>query len=103
MAKILCVLYDDPVNGYPNSYARDGIPKIERYSGGQTTPTPKGIDFIPGELLGLYLVNLDCVNSAKVSVIFSSSPLTKRERTRSLNASCPMPKSSSRNHSGRLT
>jgi formate dehydrogenase len=52
MAKVLCVLYDDPVSGYPNSYARDGIPKIERYPGGQTTPTPKGIDFTPGVLLG---------------------------------------------------
>jgi formate dehydrogenase len=52
MAKVLCVLYDDPVSGYPNSYARDGIPKIEHYPGGQTTPTPKGIDFMPGVLLG---------------------------------------------------
>jgi formate dehydrogenase len=52
MAKVLCVLYDDPVSRYPNSYARDGIPKIERYPGGQTTPTPKGLDFTPGELLG---------------------------------------------------
>ena len=52
MAKILCVLYDDPVDGYPKSYARDDVPKIERYPGGQTAPTPKGIDFRPGELLG---------------------------------------------------
>jgi formate dehydrogenase len=52
MAKVLCVLYDDPVDGYPRSYARDGIPKIERYYDGQTTPTPQGIDFTPGELLG---------------------------------------------------
>ena len=52
MAKILCVLYDDPIDGYPQSYARDGIPKIERYPGGQTAPTPKRIDFKPGELLG---------------------------------------------------
>jgi len=52
MAKILCVLYDDPVAGYPKSYARDGVPKIERYPGGQATPTPKRIDFTPGELLG---------------------------------------------------
>lgn len=52
MAKVLCVLYDDPVRGYPTSYARDDIPKIERYPGGQTVPTPKGIDFKPGELLG---------------------------------------------------
>jgi formate dehydrogenase len=52
MAKVLCVLYPDPVDGYPKSYARDGIPKIEKYPGGQTVPTPKQIDFKPGELLG---------------------------------------------------
>ena len=52
MAKILCVLYDDPVNGYPKSYARDGVPTITRYDNGQTTPTPKHIDFVPGQLLG---------------------------------------------------
>ena len=52
MAKILCVLYDDPVDGYPKSYPRDTLPKVERYPDGQTLPTPKGIDFIPGALLG---------------------------------------------------
>ncbi len=52
MAKILCVLYDDPVDGYPASYARDDIPKIESYHGGQTTPTPSQVDFVPGALLG---------------------------------------------------
>ena len=52
MAKILCVLYDDPAEGYPTSYARDSIPKIESYHDGQTTPTPRGLDFTPGELLG---------------------------------------------------
>jgi formate dehydrogenase len=52
MAKILCVLYDDPVTGYPKSYARDSVPKIDVYPGGQTAPTPKSIDFKPGELLG---------------------------------------------------
>ena len=36
MAKILCVLYDDPVDGYPPTYARDDIPKIESYPDGQT-------------------------------------------------------------------
>jgi formate dehydrogenase len=50
--KVLCVLYDDPVEGYPPSYARDDIPRIERYHDGQSTPTPEGIDFTPGELLG---------------------------------------------------
>ena len=52
MAKVICVLYDDPVDGYPKSYARDDIPKIECYPGGQTLPTPKKIDFTPAELLG---------------------------------------------------
>ena len=52
MAKVLCVLYDDPVDGYPKSYARDDIPKIDRYPGGQTAPTPEAIDFKPGTLLG---------------------------------------------------
>jgi formate dehydrogenase len=52
MAKILCVLYDDPIGGYPKSYARDGIPKIDRYPSGQSAPTPKHVDFKPGELLG---------------------------------------------------
>lgn len=52
MAKIICVLYDDPLAGYPKSYARDSIPKIEQYPDGQKLPTPKSIDFQPGKLLG---------------------------------------------------
>ncbi|GAX57695.1 NAD-dependent formate dehydrogenase [Streptomyces olivochromogenes] len=52
MAKILAVLYPDPVGGYPPDYARDEIPAIAGYPGGQTTPTPHTIDFTPGQLLG---------------------------------------------------
>ncbi|MHC5705709.1 NAD-dependent formate dehydrogenase [Streptomyces sp. PKU-MA01144] len=52
MAKILAVLYPDPVGGYPPEYARDGIPTITGYPGGQTAPTPQAVDFTPGELLG---------------------------------------------------
>jgi len=52
MSKILCVLYDDPVEGYPETQIRDAIPKIESYPGGQTAPTPKALDFTPGQLLG---------------------------------------------------
>lgn len=52
MATVLCVLYDDPVDGYPPSYARDDVPRIERYDGGQTTPTPSALGFTPGELVG---------------------------------------------------
>ncbi len=52
MAKILCVLYKDPINGYPTSYARDDIPNLKHYPNRQTLPTPKAIDFQPGQLLG---------------------------------------------------
>jgi formate dehydrogenase len=52
MAKVVCVLYDDPVTGFPPNYARDSIPEIASYPGGQTAPTPKAIDFKPGEMLG---------------------------------------------------
>ncbi|MDX6286200.1 MAG: formate dehydrogenase [Frankiales bacterium] len=52
MAKVLCVLYDDPVDGYPSTYPRDGLPTLERYPDGQTLPTPMSTDFTPGTLLG---------------------------------------------------
>lgn len=52
MAKIVCVLYDDPVDGYPKTYSRDDLPKLDVYPGGQTLPTPKAIDFQLGTLLG---------------------------------------------------
>jgi len=52
MAKVLCVLYPDPETGYPPQYARDSIPKIAGYANGQTAPTPKGLGFKPGELVG---------------------------------------------------
>ena len=53
MAKILCVLYPDPVTGYPPKYARDGIPVVTQYPGGQTVPSPKGpLGFKPGDLVG---------------------------------------------------
>ncbi|GAA2229246.1 NAD-dependent formate dehydrogenase [Herbiconiux moechotypicola] len=52
MAKVLCVLYPDPVTGFPPAYARDSIPLIESYPNGQSLPSPHAIDFTPGELLG---------------------------------------------------
>ncbi len=50
--KILCILYDDPKGGMPSSYPVEQLPKIEKYPDGQTLPTPKAVDFNPGELLG---------------------------------------------------
>ena len=52
MAKVLCVLYDDPADGYPESYPRADLPTLERYPDGQSMPAPEAIDFTPGELLG---------------------------------------------------
>ena len=52
MAKVVCVLYEDPESGYPTSYARDDVPTIARYPDGQTAPSPSAIDFTPGQLLG---------------------------------------------------
>jgi formate dehydrogenase len=52
MAKVLCVLYDDPVDGYPETWARDDLPHIDQYPGGQSVPTPSAIDFTPGRMLG---------------------------------------------------
>jgi formate dehydrogenase len=52
MSKVLCVLYPDPITGYPTSYARNGVPEIAVYPDGQSVPSPERIDFKPGELLG---------------------------------------------------
>jgi formate dehydrogenase len=52
MAKIVCVLYDDPVDGYPTTYPRHTLPHLAHYPGGQTMPTPSAVDFSPGSLLG---------------------------------------------------
>ena len=50
--KILCILYDDPKGGMPSKYALDDLPKLDKYPDGMTLPSPKTIDFTPGELLG---------------------------------------------------
>ena len=41
MSKVVCVLYEDPVDGYPKSYVRDDLPKLTRYPDGQTLPESK--------------------------------------------------------------
>ncbi len=53
MAKVLLVLYPDPVSGYPPVYARDGIPVLHGYPGGQTLPSPSAHRFHPGRVAGL--------------------------------------------------
>ncbi|WP_042337428.1 NAD-dependent formate dehydrogenase [Paraburkholderia ferrariae] len=51
--RVLCVLYPDPVAGYPPKYVRNAIPEIDVYANGQTAPTPQGPPgFQPGQLVG---------------------------------------------------
>ncbi|GGJ28867.1 NAD-dependent formate dehydrogenase [Streptomyces brasiliensis] len=50
--KVLCVLYPDPLAGYPPKYVRDTLPRLTAYPGGMSLPTPSAVDFTPGELLG---------------------------------------------------
>lgn len=52
MAKILAVLFPNAENGHPTDYARQDIPTIDEYPDGQSTPTPRDVDFTPGEMLG---------------------------------------------------
>jgi formate dehydrogenase len=52
VARIVCVLYDDPAEGHPLAYARDDIPRVELYPDGHIPPSPAAVDFRFGELLG---------------------------------------------------
>ena len=36
----------------PSKYALDSVPKLDKYPDGMTLPSPKAIDFNPGDLLG---------------------------------------------------
>ena len=50
--KTLCILYDDPKSGIPANYPLDDLPGLEKHPDGMSLPSPKQIDFIPGQLLG---------------------------------------------------
>lgn len=48
-AKVVSVLYEDPIDGYPSQYSRDSLPSITHYpdqfgNPGQTTPSPKNAE-----------------------------------------------------------
>jgi formate dehydrogenase len=75
VAKILIVLYPDPVTGYPPEYARDSIPAIGAYPSGATLPTPKELGFTPGQLVGSVSGNLglkDWLESEGHTVVVTS-------------------------------
>jgi len=100
MAKVLCVLYDDPVDGYPTSYARDAIPTIERYHNGQSAPSPERIDFTPGELLGSVSGELGLRKFLEERGHTLVVRRTRRGRTRSSSENWRTPRSSSRSRFG---
>ncbi len=103
MAKVLCVLYDDPVDGYPSTYARDSLPVVERYPDGQTLPTPEAIDFTPGALLGSVSGELGLRNyleAAGHTLVVTSD---KDGPIQSSSVSSRTPTSSSPSRSGRRT
>ena len=94
MAKVVCVLYDDPVDGYPKSYARDDIPKITKYPDGQTTPTPSAIDFKPGQLLGSVSGELGLAEISRESRAHARRDLRQgRQELRCSTRSSPTPRS----------
>lgn len=86
MAKILCVLYDDPTDGQPTTYARDDLPVIDHYPGGQTTPTPEGTDFTPAICWAASPVNSASAPSWRAAATPSSSRPTRKARDRSSTA-----------------
>ena len=91
MSKVICVLYPDPVDGYPKSYVRDDLPKLTHYPGGQTLPTPKEIDFVPGHLLGSVSGELACANSSSTGggPALQGLPCFPREDSTSTAAKSP--------------
>ena len=48
MAKVLCVLYEDPIGGVPHRMHAT-TSRVDHYPDGQTVPSPNAIDFTPGE------------------------------------------------------
>ena len=100
MAKVLCVLYDDPVDGYPTSYARDDIPALDHYPDGQTLPSPQAIDFTPGELLGSVSGELGLRNFLEGRGHTLVVTADKDGASSVFDRELPTPRSSSRSRSG---
>ena len=69
MANIVMVLYPDPVSGYPPVYARDSVPVIHGYPGGQSLPSPSALDFTPVNWSAACPARWGCASSRKTAVI----------------------------------
>ena len=93
MAKIVCVLYEDPVDGYPTTYARDGLPDLERYPDGQTLPTPSADRLHAGPAArAASPASWGCGRSSKPPATPWSSPRTRTAPTPSSTGSLPTPR-----------
>ena len=62
MAKVVCVLYDDPVDGYPKSYAREIFPRSIIIPTARLCRRPKRSISSPGHCSAAYPANLACAN-----------------------------------------
>ncbi len=83
MAKILCVLYPDPVTGYPPKYARDDIPTSAHYQTVRPRPHLMGHrDSNRGNSLAAYRANWACEVTSKGMVTNWSSQVTRTEQIR---------------------
>ena len=66
MAKVVCVLYDDPVDGYPKSYARDGLPQARHaIPAAKRCRLRRPSTFTPGSCSAASPASSGCANSWK--------------------------------------
>ena len=77
MAKVLCVLYDDPVDGYPKSYPRDELPKIERIPAARRCRRPRPSTSSRERCSAACRANWACENISNRTATLSSSPPTR--------------------------
>ena len=103
VAKVLCVLYDDPADGYPPAYARDGIPKIDSYYDGSSTPTPRRSTSRRENRSGASPASSGCAASSRSAGTSSRSRPTRTGPTRSSSGSSRRRRSSSPSRSGPRT
>ena len=91
MAKVLCVLYDDPVDGLPEVLrARRPAEASSAIPTARPRPTPKAIDFKPGELAGQRLRRAGPAQvPGEPRATRWSSPPTRTARTRRFDQELP--------------
>jgi len=69
MAKIVCVLYDDPITGYPKSYARDDLPIWSAIPMGRPCRRRKASTSSPAPYWAACRANWGCANTLNRTAI----------------------------------